>query len=124
MLAATYLSMYHSKTLPLAAVYTYGQPLVGSTKFNEWMARCNNPKKIIRVVSANDVVPWGRMAENVKHPSQVIEVFAPNPFQSKWHQCLGPENSRCSAGIDCSQRSWDHHSRYGGVRIGSLCSAN
>ena len=121
-ITAFYLAKFYSKQLPLAAVYTYEQPLVGSTLLATWMADCITPSKVIRVVAANDAIPWMRAASNVQHPATVIEQFNPDPNQNVWKQCMGPNEGGCSKQHSCLNQSWKYHSFIGGVRVGSgLC---
>lgn len=123
-LTATYLAKYHSNDLPVAAVYTFGQPIAGSTKANEWMAQCIGPEKMVRVTASNDLVPWMGFAENVQHPMSVIEVYNPNSYENEWRQCQGSVSRKCSYGVRCISRSWSHHSMYGGFGMGfDLCSS-
>lgn len=117
LLSATFLSKFYSSKLPLAAVYTFGQPIVGSASVSEWMAKCIGPKKIVRVVTYNDLVPWGRMSPNVDHPQSVIEVYNANPFTSKYRRCQGSRDPSCSYGISCARRSWSYHSQLSGFRM-------
>jgi hypothetical protein len=123
-LTATYLAKYYSNNLPLAAVYTFGQPIVGSTKAGEWMAKCIGPEKMVRVTASNDLVPWMGFAENVQHPSSVIEVYNANSYANEWRRCEGGVDRTCSFGVRCALKSWLHHSMYSGFRMGiKLCSS-
>jgi hypothetical protein len=121
-LVAAYLAKFHYRDLPLAAVYTFGQPIVGSTKAGDWIAQCIGPQKIVRVTASDDLVPWVRFADNVQHPSSVVEMYNPNSKSDVWVRCQGSLDPACSYGIQCSLRNWAHHSFYGGFKMGfDLC---
>lgn len=113
-----YLAKFYSKQLPIAAIYTYAQPLIGSTLVSTWMADCIEPSKIIRVVAGNDAIPWMRAASNVQHPSTVLEQYNPDPTQNIWSQCMGPSDEGCSKQTTCTKKSWEFHSFIGGVHVG------
>lgn len=121
-LVAAYLAKYHYRDLPLAAMYTFGQPIVGSTKAGDWIAKCIGPKKIVRVTASDDLVPWVRFADNVQHPSSVVEMYNSNSNSDVWIRCHGSLDPACSYGIQCSLRNWVHHSLYSGFKMGfDLC---
>ena len=109
MINALYLAKFHSDTLPLTAIYTFGQPPIGSTSFGNWMADCIGPKKIIRVTSQWDLVPFSRIAINVNHPDSVIEAYGYDAKKNVWRWCQGPDDRTCSAGANCLRRSWRYH---------------
>jgi hypothetical protein len=109
MINALYLSKFYSDTLPLEAVYTYGQPPIGSINFGTWMATCIGPKKIIRVTSQWDLVPFSRIAKNVNHPQNVMEAYSFSAKKNAWRWCQGPDDKHCSAGANCLSRSWNFH---------------
>jgi hypothetical protein len=56
MLTAQYISLYH-RDIPITAVYTFGSPVSENTLFSDYMATCINAEKIVRVMSAIDIVP-------------------------------------------------------------------
>lgn len=109
MINALYLSKFYSDTLPVDSVYTYGQPPLGSTNFGTWVANCIGPKKIIRVTSQWDLVPFSRVAENVNHPANVMEAYSYDAKKNVWRWCQGPDDINCSAGANCLRRSWNYH---------------
>jgi hypothetical protein len=119
LLTAFYISKLNPHELRerLVAIYTYGQPPIGSTKFSTWISNCIGSQKIVRVVSSNDLVPWARVAKNVEHPSNVAEVFNIRSSSNYWHECMGPNDRQCSAGVNCALRSWENHSLYGGLKF-------
>lgn len=111
MLTAAYLAKFHLQDIPVAAVYTYGMPPPGNTEFNNWLAVCVGPEKVVRVVSSNDIVPFARGSYQVMQASNVIEVYNPDATRNEWR--------RCQRGLNCRERSWENHMRYGGVYFGS-----
>lgn len=126
MLTAAYVAKFFSREIPMAAVYTYGMPPPGNTIFNKWLADCIGPEKIVRVVSSNDLVPFSRVSPDVQHAPNVIEVYNPDSNQNVWQQCMGGIGAECSSAKNtCSQRSWENHSRIGGITFGaSICSSS
>lgn len=127
LLATQYLRLNHPN-ITIDALYTYGQPVTGSTKFNDYVARCIGPEKYVRVVSSDgmlcffarnsiDIIPWFGTTEIKQHSSLVKEVFAPDFNQPKFVTCQGPHDTRCSAGASCKRKSWTHHSLYAGLSV-------
>ena len=122
MISAYYLSKFYSKDLPVFAVYTYAQPIIGSIAFNNHLASCIGSEKIIRVISENDAVPFVRIADNVNHADHVRVVYGYNHSRTVWNVCTGPNNSSCGSGIPCDERNVDYHSWFAGLRIdGKIC---
>jgi hypothetical protein len=119
LLTAAYLAKFHSEDIPIAAVYTYGMPPPGNTEFNTWLAVCVGPAKLVRVVSSNDIVPFARGSYEVMQAPNVIEVYNPDASQNVWRRCQGGNDPFCSAGLNCRERSWENHMRYGGAYFGS-----
>jgi Lipase (class 3) len=116
------ISKFYPTKLNLKAVYTFSQPLVGSTAFATWMSECIGIDRVIRIVSGDDLVPWVREAKNVQHPQSIAEIYNPNPAYNIWRKCQGPNDENCSAGKSCLKKDWAHHSIFGGVRAGrSIC---
>ena len=118
MITGFIISKFYSSQLNLKAVYSYSQPLLGSTSFATWMTECIGIEKVIRVVSSDDLVPWLREAKNVQHPQSLPEVFNPNSNLNQWQICQGPNDDNCSAGTSCLKKNWKHHSFIAGVRLG------
>ncbi|RKP11340.1 Alpha/Beta hydrolase protein [Piptocephalis cylindrospora] len=102
------------------AVYTYGQPEVGQTTLANALAKAIGPSRVIRVVSSDDVVPHmlDNKGDGVRHAENVNETWMPDPMHWKVVECQGSQDSNCSSSISCSDRSWDHHSWYGGFWAG------
>ena len=123
MLTGAYLTKFHSKDIPVAAVYATAQPPAGNTEFNQWLADCIGPEKVVRVVSSNDIVPYARASSTVQHAANVIEVFNPDTSKNEWRRCMGPLDPKCSAGVPCQSRSWKDHMRMGGIYMGAkICN--
>jgi hypothetical protein len=103
-------------------VRTWEEPMrvgAGNTEFNNWLAVCVGPEKVVRVVSSNDIVPFARGSYQVMQASNVIEVYNPDATRNVWRRCQGGNDPFCSAGLNCRERSWENHMRYGGVYFGS-----
>lgn len=116
MLLALHLKL-HTK-LKVDAVYTYGQPSLGSSSFNDYIALCLGAERIVRIVSSNDIVPWINVGSNQNRHSELIkEVYAPNPKSAEWVICQGSRDTRCSASTSCKNKNWENHSRYGGFEL-------
>jgi hypothetical protein len=114
MLATLYLRLHHNEIVP-DALYTYGQPVTGSTNFNDYFAECYGPENYVRIVSSDDIIPWVGTSSNRQHSSLVHEIFAPDFNEPKFIKCMGPKDKNCSAGTTCKSKSWDHHSVYAGI---------
>jgi hypothetical protein len=116
-LSTQFLSLYYLEDLHISALYLFGMPIIGSTTFADYMARCIGPQKIVRVVSSDDIVPWVGAGGKSKHSSLLKEVFSPNSYAGEWIICQGPEDTMCSARTGCSKKNWNNHSRYGGILV-------
>ena len=111
LLAALFLQLQPNS--PVAGLYTYGQPVAGTTAFNEYATQCIGPQKYIRVTSSNDVAPFIKSDDLHKHPVNAKEIYAPFPQKPIWKQdCVGNEDPRCSSGVPCAKKSWENHSLY------------
>lgn len=121
-LSALYLTLYHKDTLPLTAVYPLEAPTPGSASFNDYLASCVGADKIVRVTGSNDIVPWFKVTRETAFSQSIVEAYAPDPTRNEWRFCQGPNDGKCSAGVPCLKKNWDHHSQVGGLRISSaLC---
>lgn len=120
LVTAFYISKFHPE-LNFKAVYTFSQPLIGSTSFATWMVDCIGVEKVIRVTAEKDLVPWLREARNVKHPESVTEVYNSEPDSNVWKVCKDPSNKECSAGVACWRRNSENHSHFAGINFGGLC---
>jgi flagellar hook-basal body complex protein FliE len=114
MLATMYLKLHHPTIVP-DALYTYGQPVTGSTNYNDYFAKCYGAEKYVRITSSDDIIPWFGTSWNRQHSSLVKEIFAPDWNEPKFIECLGPKDKKCSAGTTCKTKNWDHHSIYAGM---------
>lgn len=114
MLLALHLRLQHHKTLPVTAIFNFGMPPVGSTTFNRYMTNCIGAHKIVRVVTSDDLVPWSRSWNKVLHFGR--EIFNEDPNSPDFQVCLDQLDAKCSAGIECSQKSFVNHGICGGVR--------
>jgi hypothetical protein len=116
MLAGIYFTLHTD--IRVSAIYAYGQPTYGSTAYTQWVADCIGPDLILRIVSSTDIIPWMNVGEfEARHAANVREVYFPDAYNPYYEVCYGDRDIRCSAGVDCSQKDWIHHSDYGGLRI-------
>lgn len=123
LLSSLWLSLYYRDSLPIKAVYAFEAPSTGSNSFNDYLAKCVGPNKIVRITSSNDIIPWGRVGAENQFSKSVKEIFAPDPTKPVWKSCLGPNDPQCSSSIPCSKKNWDNHSIIGGLRLmKSICS--
>ncbi|EPZ34596.1 alpha/beta-hydrolase [Rozella allomycis CSF55] len=122
---ALFFALYMKLNYPefaVSAIYTYGQPVIGSTFFTEWMANCIGVNKIVRVVSENDIVPWVRSNSQQSHPANMPEIYVPNANENKWIACKGSLDPKCSIQTKCDAKDWTTHRFYGGLFAGEqLC---
>ncbi|KAI9590921.1 Alpha/Beta hydrolase protein [Syncephalis fuscata] len=123
-LAALYARIRYRKTMPLAAVYTYGKPIIGNALFEDWSVSIIHPTPFFRFVSSDDVVPLLWYDNNsrktpesrVRHALGAQEVYCPDFSSPTMIVCKGELDSECSEMQDCTRLSWAHHSEYAGFR--------
>lgn len=114
MITAFYLKKFH-KVNP--RVFTYSQPIMGSIKFNDYIAECIGVENITRVISESDFVPFVRRSKVINHATRVKVIYSYNHSLSAWKECLGPLNSTCGSVISCNDRNLDYHNWFSGLRI-------
>jgi len=94
-------------SIPIAALYTFGQPLLGNSIFVDQLAKKIGIKKIIRVVNKNDLVPHIG-CEECEQPIEPAEKWI--SMDNKWIDCQGGHDMKCSSGLPCNELSWTEHS--------------
>jgi hypothetical protein len=94
-------------SISIAALYTFGQPLLGNSIFVDQLAKKIGIKKIIRVVNKNDIVPHIGCAE-CKQPNEPAEKWI--SMNNQWIDCQGGHDMNCSSGLPCNELSWTEHS--------------
>jgi len=96
--------------IPIAALYTFGQPLLGNNIFVDQLAEKIGIHKVIRVVNKNDLIPHIG-CEGCVQPSKPDEKWI--SLDDQWIDCQGGDDGRCSSGLPCSDLSWTEHSSVG-----------
>ncbi|CAF0763123.1 unnamed protein product [Adineta ricciae] len=98
----------------LSAIYTFGQPLLGSASFvNQITTKFDTPsQRYVRTVNGNDLVPHIGCEECVQ-PQYSNEKWVMNTTQVIWKDCNGGADPQCSSGVPCNQLSWANHSAVG-----------
>jgi hypothetical protein len=97
-------------SIPIAALYTFGQPLLGNSIFVDQLAKKIGINKIIRVVNKNDIVPHIG-CEKCEQPAEPNEKWI--SMDNKWIDCQGGYDMKCSSGVPCKDLSWTEHSSVG-----------
>ena len=103
-------------SIPIAALYTFGQPLLGNSIFVDQLAKKIGINKIIRVVNKNDLVPHIGCAE-CKQPKEPAEKWI--SMNNEWIDCEGGDDMKCSSGVPCKELSWTEHSSVGNFSMRS-----
>jgi hypothetical protein len=57
-----------------------------------------------------------------RHAANVAEVFFPYAYATEYVVCTGDRDMRCSAGVECKEMDWMHHSDFGGLRMSQSLS--
>jgi len=98
----------------MTAIYTFGQPLLGSASFvNEITTQLNTPKeRYVRIVNRNDLIPHIGCRECVQ-PEYSNEKWITDAPSVIWKDCQGGQDPSCSSGVPCHQLSWSNHSAVG-----------
>ncbi|UJR33968.1 hypothetical protein I4U23_021384 [Adineta vaga] len=98
----------------LSAIYTFGQPLLGSADFvNEITTKFDTTKeRYVRIVNGNDLIPHIGCRKCVQ-PEFSNEKWITNTNPVVWKDCRGGEDQQCSSGVPCKQLSWSNHSAVG-----------
>ncbi len=94
-------------SISIAALYTFGQPLLGNSIFVDQLATKIGINKIIRVVNKNDLIPHIGCVE-CEQPKEPAEKWI--SMNNQWIDCQGGHDMKCSSGLPCNQLSWTEHS--------------
>lgn len=107
----------------MTAIYTFGQPLLGSASFaDEITTKLNTPtERYVRVVNRNDLVPH-LGCEKCVQPENANEKWIIDKDTVQWKDCHGGQDLTCSSGILCRKLSWSNHSAVGQFSMrGEFC---
>lgn len=107
----------------MTAVYTFGQPLLGSASFVDEVTRqLNTPtERYVRVVNGNDLIPHIGCTHCIQ-PEYANEKWISTTSVVTWNDCQGGEDMSCSSGVPCNQLSWSNHSAVGKFSMrGEFC---
>jgi len=107
----------------MTAIYTFGQPLLGSASFvNEITTKFNTPnERYVRIVNGNDLIPHIGCS-NCIQPEYSNEKWIMDTNTSIWKDCHGGQDLSCSSGILCRKLSWSNHSAVGQFSMrGEFC---
>lgn len=122
-LNAAYFTSLNDINQRMTAVYTFGQPLLGSASFvNQITTNLNTPnERYVRVVNRNDLIPH-MGCKNCIQPQYANEKWVVYTNSVVWKDCQGGEDLSCSSGIPCRQLSWANHSAVGDFSMrGEFC---
>lgn len=116
LLFSYYVSNFLSKELPITAVYTFGQPIIGNKAFSNDIAECIGKEKIIRVVSERDTVVFARrQKDEIDHPDDVTVVYGANHSEFHYEKCSGPNDPKCGCDTECPDLTATYHSWFAGL---------
>lgn len=107
----------------MSAIYTFGQPLLGSASFvNQIVEKFNRPvERYVRVVNQNDLIPHIGCKKCIQpefaNEKWVMMMTTTNPVQ--WKDCHGGQDPTCSSGLSCRHLSWANHSAVGSFSMRS-----
>jgi len=107
----------------MTAIYTFGQPLLGSALFvNQITNQLDTPMtRYVRVVNRNDLIPHIGCKKCIQ-PENSNEKWIENTNSVIWKDCHGGQDLTCSSGIPCSKLSWSNHSAVGEFSMrGEFC---
>jgi hypothetical protein len=107
----------------MTAVYTFGQPLLGSALLVDQMtAKLDTPiERYVRTVNRNDLIPHIG-CEKCIQPEYSNEKWVMKTDTVQWKDCQGGQDLTCSSGIPCRQLSWSNHSAVGEFSMrGEFC---
>lgn len=104
------------KSISIAALYTFGQPLLGNLIFVDQLAKEIGIEKIIRVVNKNDIVPHIGCI-GCQQPTEPAEKWI--SMNNQWVDCQGGHDMKCSKGLLCNELSWNEHSYVGNFSMRS-----
>jgi hypothetical protein len=107
---------------PLAAVYTFGEPISVSGTFAEWSLSHLGAHRYVRITSSDDMATVIRsQSGQFHHPTKAVEIHFPEPFAPHYIRCTHAHMSECGHQRPCSKRSWLHHSTFGPIKMGAHC---
>ncbi len=122
-LNAGYFTSLNDINQRMTAIYTFGQPLLGSASFVDSITtNLNTPnERYVRVVNRNDLIPHIGCDKCIQ-PEYANEKWVVYTNSVIWKDCQGGEDPTCSSGVPCSQLSWSNHSAVGDFSMrGEFC---
>lgn len=122
-LNAGYFTSLNDINQRMTAIYTFGQPLLGSALFvNEITAKFDSPiQRYVRTVNQNDLIPHIGCGKCLQ-PEYSNEKWIENTNSIIWKDCQGGQDLTCSSGLLCRQLSWSNHSAVGKFSMrGEFC---
>lgn len=116
MLFAYYVSNFLPEKLPVAAVYTFGQPILGNKAFTNGIADCIGKEKIIRAATERDTVVWlRRKKDEIDHPDNVALLYSANHSDFNFKTCFGPNDPLCGSDTTCTKLTTHYHGWFAGL---------
>jgi hypothetical protein len=125
-LNAGYFTTLNDINQRMTAIYTFGQPLLGSELLvNQITTQLNTPiERYVRIVNRNDLIPHIGCKYCIQ-PEYANEKWIVYPYSSvivTWKDCSGGQDLTCSSGIPCRKLSWANHSAVGDFSMrGEFC---
>ncbi len=122
-LNAGYFTSLNDINQRMTAIYTFGQPLLGSALFvNQITTKLDTPiERYVRTVNRNDLIPHIGCRKCIQ-PEYSNEKWIMNTDSVIWKDCHGGQDLTCSSGIPCRQLSWSNHSAVGEFSMrGEFC---
>ncbi|CAF1245776.1 unnamed protein product [Didymodactylos carnosus] len=109
----------------MTAIYTFGQPLLGSSTFVDGVSQ-QLGDRYVRIVNKNDLIPHIGCLQCVQ-PLYIVEKWiqyiVPDTVIPTWIDCTGGDDLSCSAGLPCKVLSWSNHSAVGSFSMrGEFCN--
>ena len=115
MLFAYYVSNFLPEILPVTAVYTFGQPILGNKAFTNGIADCIGKDKIIRTVTERDTTVWiRRVKDEIDHPDDVVVVYNAKHSEFHFKTCFGPNDPVCGSDTTCAELTTHYHGWFAG----------
>jgi hypothetical protein len=122
-LNAGYFTTLNDINQRMTAIYTFGQPLLGSELLvNAITTNLNTPiERYVHVVNRNDLIPHIGCGKCIQ-PEYANEKWIMNTNSVVWKDCNGGQDLTCSSGIPCKKLSWSNHSAVGEFSMrGEFC---
>jgi len=122
-LNAGYFTSLNDINQRMTAIYTFGQPLLGSELLvNTITTNLNTPiERYVRIVNRNDLIPHIGCGKCIQ-PEYSNEKWIMNTASVIWKDCNGGQDLTCSSGIPCRKLSWSNHSAVGQFSMrGEFC---